>query len=119
MASHNKDLEIIDKDLYNSYRNKLEIDNINLLYVALTRAWTISFTNQRSMVHKNTRTPMGRKLETDLICKIMSKSMSIRNGKSLDLKEQQYIINSLFACKETMICPFNLKTYVRHLNSYF
>ena len=51
--------------------------------------------------------------ESDLICKIMSKSMSIRNGKSLDLKEQQYIINSLFACKETMICPFNLKTYVQ------
>jgi len=51
--------------------------------------------------------------EFDLICKIMSKSMSIRNGKSLDLKEQQYIINSLFACKETMICPFNHKTYVQ------
>ena len=51
--------------------------------------------------------------ESDLICKIMSKSMSIRNGKSLDLKEQQYIINSLFACKETMICPVNLKTYVQ------
>ena len=34
----NKDLEKIDGDLYNSYRNKLEVDNINLLYVVLTRA---------------------------------------------------------------------------------
>ena len=51
--------------------------------------------------------------ESDLICKIMSKSMSIRNGKSLDVKEQQYILNSLFACKETMICPFNKKTFVK------
>jgi len=34
----NKDLEKIDRDLYNSYRNKLEVDNINLLYVVLTRA---------------------------------------------------------------------------------
>ena len=34
----NKDLEKIDKDLYNNYRNKLEVDNINLLYVVLTRA---------------------------------------------------------------------------------
>ncbi len=34
----NKDLEKIDIDLYNSYRNKLEVDNINLLYVVLTRA---------------------------------------------------------------------------------
>ena len=51
--------------------------------------------------------------ESDLICKIMSKTMSIKNGKSLDLKEQQYIINSLFACKETMISPFSLKTYIK------
>ena len=51
--------------------------------------------------------------ESDLICKIMSKSISINNGKSLDVKEQQYIINSLFACKETMICPFNKKTFVK------
>ena len=34
----NKDLEKIDENLYNSYRNKLEVDNINLLYVVLTRA---------------------------------------------------------------------------------
>ena len=34
----NKDLEKIDKDLFSSYRRKLEIDNINLLYVVLTRA---------------------------------------------------------------------------------
>ena len=34
----NKDLEVIDEELYNSYREKLEIDNINLLYVVLTRA---------------------------------------------------------------------------------
>ena len=34
----NKDLEKIDGNLYNSYRNKLEVDNINLLYVVLTRA---------------------------------------------------------------------------------
>ena len=34
----NKDLEKIDGNLYNSYRNKLEVDNVNLLYVVLTRA---------------------------------------------------------------------------------
>tara|TARA_B100000003_G_scaffold179178_1_gene169653 strand:- start:1611 stop:3407 length:1797 start_codon:yes stop_codon:yes gene_type:complete len=51
--------------------------------------------------------------ESDLVSKIMSKSMSIKNGKSLQIKEQQYIINSLFACKETMICPFNKRTFVK------
>ena len=39
--------------------------------------------------------------------------MSIKNGKYLKIKEQQYIINSLFACKETMICPFNKRTFVK------
>ena len=34
----NKDLEKIDKELFSEYRGKLEIDNINLLYVVLTRA---------------------------------------------------------------------------------
>ena len=34
----NKDLEKIDEELYNEYQNKLEVDNINLLYVVLTRA---------------------------------------------------------------------------------
>jgi len=51
--------------------------------------------------------------ESDLVSKIMSKSISIKNGKSLQIKEQQYIINSLFACKETMICPFKKRTFVK------
>ena len=51
--------------------------------------------------------------ESDFISKIISKSMSIKSGKFLHLKEQQYIINSLFACKETMICPFNKRTFVK------
>ena len=34
----NQDLEKIDKELFSKYRRKLEIDNINLLYVVLTRA---------------------------------------------------------------------------------
>ena len=34
----NKDLEKIDRDLYNEYKWNLEVDNINLLYVVLSRA---------------------------------------------------------------------------------
>ncbi len=51
--------------------------------------------------------------ESDLLCKIMSKTISIKNGKVLNPKEQQYIINSLFACKETILCPFNHKIYIK------
>tara|TARA_B100001093_G_scaffold167860_2_gene160525 strand:- start:983 stop:2779 length:1797 start_codon:yes stop_codon:yes gene_type:complete len=51
--------------------------------------------------------------EADLISKIMAKSLSIKNGTILAVKEQQYIINALFACKESLISPFNKKTYVK------
>ncbi len=51
--------------------------------------------------------------ESDLFSKILSKSMSIKNGKILDAKELEYIINSLFACKEASRCPFNKKTFVK------
>ena len=51
--------------------------------------------------------------ESDLISKVMAKSLSIKNGTILDLKEQQYLMNALFACKESMICPFNKKTYIK------
>ena len=58
-------------------------------------------------------TPDNSFSESDLVSKVMSKSMSIKNGKILNLNEQQYIFNALFACKETMVCPFNKKTFVK------
>ena len=38
--------------------------------------------------------------------------MSIKNGKILDTKEQEFIINALFACKDASRCPFN-KNFVK------
>jgi len=58
-------------------------------------------------------TPIDNFSESDLFSKILSKSMSIKNGKILDAKELEYIINSLFACKEASRCPFNKKTFVK------
>ena len=61
----------------------------------------------------NNEIPDNSFSEADLISKIMAKSLSIKNGTILDVKEQQYIINALFACKESLISPFNKKTYVK------
>ena len=58
-------------------------------------------------------TPVDNFSELDLFSKILSKSMSIKNGKILDIKEQEYIINALFACKDASRCPFNKKTFVK------
>lgn len=37
---------------------------------------------------------------SDLLAKTFAKSLAIKNGKKLNITEQEYIVNSLFACKE-------------------
>ncbi|MFL2643898.1 MAG: DNA mismatch repair protein MutL, partial [Flavobacteriaceae bacterium] len=49
--------------------------------------------------------------KSDLTAKLMSKSLAIKNGKKLLIDEQEYIVNSLFACKEPNVSPFNKKIY--------
>jgi len=49
---------------------------------------------------------------SDLISKSLAKSTSIKNGKNLDVKEMEYIVNGLFACKEPNISPSNKRTYI-------
>ncbi len=49
--------------------------------------------------------------QSDLTAKLMSKSLAIKNGKKLLKDEQEFIINSLFACKEPTVSPFNKKIY--------
>lgn len=49
--------------------------------------------------------------QSDLTAKLMAKSLAIKTGKKLLTEEQEYIINSLFACKEPNVSPFNKKIY--------
>jgi len=49
--------------------------------------------------------------QSDLTAKLMSKSLAIKNGKKLLKDEQEYIMNSLFACKEPAVSPFNKNIY--------
>lgn len=42
---------------------------------------------------------------SDLISKSLAKSLAIKNGKKLEREEQEYIINTLFSCKEPSISP--------------
>jgi DNA mismatch repair protein MutL len=49
--------------------------------------------------------------QSDLTAKLMSKSLAIKNGKKLLKDEQEYIMNSLFACKEPTVSPFNKNIY--------
>lgn len=50
--------------------------------------------------------------QNDLIAKSMAKSMSIKTGMNLSRKEQEHLVNQLFACKEPMVSPSNKPIFV-------
>lgn len=49
---------------------------------------------------------------SDLMAKLMSKTLSIPLGKRLSNLEQEQLINDLFACKETQVSPFNRQIFI-------
>jgi len=44
---------------------------------------------------------------SDLLSKSLAKSLAIKNGKKLESAEQEFIVNTLFSCKEPSISPAN------------
>ena len=44
---------------------------------------------------------------SDLLSKSLAKSLAIKNGKKLEREEQEFIVNTLFSCKEPSISPTN------------
>ncbi len=50
--------------------------------------------------------------QTDLLAKTLSKTLSVKTGEFLNNTSQQALVNDLFACKETMVSPFNKPVYV-------
>ncbi|RXR29391.1 DNA mismatch repair endonuclease MutL [Flavobacterium piscinae] len=48
----------------------------------------------------------------DSIAKSMGRSLAVRTGTFLTEKEQENIVNGLFACKEPDISPFNKPTFI-------
>ena len=48
----------------------------------------------------------------DGIAKTMAKSLAIKTGTFLSIKEQENLVNSLFACKDPNVSPFNKPTFI-------
>lgn len=48
----------------------------------------------------------------DGIAKSMAKSISVKNGTYLTEKEQENLVNGLFACKDASVSPFNKPTFI-------
>ena len=49
---------------------------------------------------------------SDLMAKLIAKSLATQNGKKLTTVEQEFIVNSLFACKEPNLSPSNKKIFI-------
>ncbi len=50
--------------------------------------------------------------QNDTVAKSLARSMAIKNGSFLALKDQENIVNGLFACKEPATSPFNKPTFI-------
>jgi DNA mismatch repair protein MutL len=50
--------------------------------------------------------------QSDRIAKSMARSLSVKTGSYLTEKEQENIVNSLFACKDPNVSPFNKPTFI-------
>jgi DNA mismatch repair protein MutL len=50
--------------------------------------------------------------QNDTIAKSMAKSLAVKNGIYLTEKEQENLVNNLFACKEPNVSPFQKPTFI-------
>ena len=50
--------------------------------------------------------------QNDTIAKSMAKSLAVKTGFYLTEKEQESLVNNLFACKEPNVSPFQKPTYI-------
>ena len=50
--------------------------------------------------------------QSDTIAKSMAKSLAIKTGTYLTEKEQENLVNSLFACKDPNVSPFQKPTFI-------
>ena len=50
--------------------------------------------------------------QNDLIAKSLARSGAVKNGSSLALEQQAFMVRKLFLCKEPGISPYGKKTMV-------
>ena len=50
--------------------------------------------------------------QNDTIAKSMARSLAVKTGTYLTEKEQENLVNNLFACKEPNVSPFQKPTFI-------
>jgi DNA mismatch repair protein MutL len=50
--------------------------------------------------------------QSDLLAKTLAKTLSVKTGEILESASQTALVNNLFACKESLVSPFNKPVYI-------
>lgn len=50
--------------------------------------------------------------QTDILAKTLAKTLSVKTGEILESASQIALVNDLFACKESLMSPFNKPVYI-------
>ncbi|MFK7813421.1 MAG: DNA mismatch repair endonuclease MutL [Maribacter sp.] len=50
--------------------------------------------------------------QTDILAKTLAKTLSVKTGELLESASQIALVNDLFACKESLVSPFNKPIYI-------
>ena len=92
---------------------KYEGDNLEITGIpAAVLESEVSMILDQIIADLNNEIPEHSFSQADMLAKSMAKVLSIKSGKVLNSQEQEHLVNSLFACKETMLSPFNKPTFI-------
>jgi DNA mismatch repair protein MutL len=93
--------------------SKLEGETLEITGVPTTATESgVSIILEQLISDVENEVPDSNFSQTDLLAKSLAKSLSIKTGQSLTKIEQEYLVNSLFACKEPTVTPNNRLTFV-------
>ncbi|MDT0552183.1 DNA mismatch repair endonuclease MutL [Urechidicola vernalis] len=79
--------------------------------VAINESQVISVLEQLLEDIKN-EIPETSFSQIDIMAKSMAKSLAIKNGKTLNVEEQESLVEDLFSCKEPNHSPFGRPTFI-------
>ena len=93
--------------------SKLENENLELTGIPVSVLESnVSIVLEQLINDVENEVPDSNFSQTDMLAKSLAKSLAIKTGQRLTVKEQEYLVNSLFACKEPSISPTNRATFI-------
>jgi DNA mismatch repair protein MutL len=90
---------------------KTDAVQISGLPIAMTES-EVSIVLEELISNLKNEIPESSFSQSDSIAKSMAKSLAIKTGTYLSEKEQENLVNSLFACKEPNVSPFQKPTFI-------